>query len=344
MADIDNDGSLGEDLSNRLSQYLPSKLMDRVQNVIAELRQPKAGAVPVRAWVATMTTSGGTNYYVAVGFPGGSYITPQMYDIKGRAEFDVAEWNHLFGHCEKPNILAFDTESAPQAQPVEQHADDKAVDAFAEAMKAKMAAARAKGRGGWDDPAQCSGSDLSRMLREHVEKGDPRDVGNFCMMLHQRGEAIEPRPAEQQGQAVADIQVRQFSPRRGLWTDWERVLPEYYERNKDKIGLIEWRFLYDRPQPAAVDAVRAQKTCPGCKGEGGHQYVDVDGRHGADVCDDCEGSGVVLSDAEVGARMVELFAQASNSELILELLGLEVTDSHRSLSWHINREKEKARG
>lgn len=79
-------------------------------------------------------------------------------------------------------------------QPVgDQHPDDLAVDAFAAAMKAKMAAARAKGRGGWEDPAQCSADDLSSMLRDHVEKGDPRDVANFCMMLHQRGEAIAAR-------------------------------------------------------------------------------------------------------------------------------------------------------
>jgi len=74
----------------------------------------------------------------------------------------------------------------------EVHPDDVAVDAFAVALKAKMADARAKGRGGWEDPAQCTSEDLSRMLRDHVEKGDPRDEANFCMMLHQRGEAIVP--------------------------------------------------------------------------------------------------------------------------------------------------------
>ncbi|KAK6697723.1 hypothetical protein SNK04_013818 [Fusarium graminearum] len=80
------------------------------------------------------------------------------------------------------------------SQPVpEQHPDDIAVGAFAAAMKVKMAEARAKGRGGWEDPAQCTADDLSRMLRDHVEKGDPRDVANFCMMLHQRGEAISAR-------------------------------------------------------------------------------------------------------------------------------------------------------
>lgn len=78
----------------------------------------------------------------------------------------------------------------------EVHPDDAAVDAFAVAMKEKMAAARGKGRGGWEDPAQCSADDLSRMLRDHVDKGDPRDVANFCMMLHQRGEAIASRQPE----------------------------------------------------------------------------------------------------------------------------------------------------
>jgi hypothetical protein len=32
------------------------------------------------------------------------------------------------------------------------------------------------------------------MLRAHVEKGDPVDVANFCMFLHQRGEAIPAAP------------------------------------------------------------------------------------------------------------------------------------------------------
>jgi len=76
-----------------------------------------------------------------------------------------------------------------------QHPDDVAVDAFASKMRQKMAAARTKGRGGWDDKAQCSAETLSRMLREHVEKGDPVDVANFAMMLSQRGERIATAPA-----------------------------------------------------------------------------------------------------------------------------------------------------
>lgn len=76
------------------------------------------------------------------------------------------------------------------------HPDDMAVDAFAEAMKAKLAIARAKGRGGWDNDEPGMQQRLSDMLREHVAKGDPLDVANLAMFLHQRGEGVLPPVAE----------------------------------------------------------------------------------------------------------------------------------------------------
>ncbi len=79
----------------------------------------------------------------------------------------------------------------PAPQP-EGPPDDLAVDRFAAAMKAKLAKKRTEGRGGWDRKDECSAELLSRLLREHVEKGDPVDVGNLAMMLHQRGERIVP--------------------------------------------------------------------------------------------------------------------------------------------------------
>lgn len=72
------------------------------------------------------------------------------------------------------------------------HPDDIAVDEFATKMKAKLAQKRAHGRGGWERQDVCSQADLSRMLREHVEKGDPVDVANLSMMLSARGERILP--------------------------------------------------------------------------------------------------------------------------------------------------------
>ncbi|MBV6321974.1 hypothetical protein [Duganella violaceipulchra] len=64
--------------------------------------------------------------------------------------------------------------------------DDYHIEQFAKAMSEKMLSSRAKGRSGWDDPEQCSIENLAAMLCQHVMKGDPVDIANFCMMLHQR--------------------------------------------------------------------------------------------------------------------------------------------------------------
>lgn len=68
--------------------------------------------------------------------------------------------------------------------------DKQGVTLFAGAMLEKMNVARRKGRSGWDDSTQCSAEDLNRMLHEHLAKGDPVDVANFCMMLWNRGEKV----------------------------------------------------------------------------------------------------------------------------------------------------------
>ena len=96
-------------------------------------------------------------------------------------------------------------------EPVIPHRDDEAVDRFARAMKDKLAEARAKGRSGWQDKDDCPQQRLSDMLRAHVEKGDPRDVANFCMFLHQRGESI--RPAESVTHGEDGMQPSRPKPR-----------------------------------------------------------------------------------------------------------------------------------
>lgn len=133
--------------------------------------------------------------------------------------------------------------AAPAAPVAAPHPDDIAVDKFAAAMKAKMAVCRAKGRGGWDDPAQCDVADLCSMLVDHVEKGDPVDVGNFAMMLFNRGvkswelptalaahiaPAAQPQPVAEQDERAAfeawakycglrlDMATHQFA-----WEGWK---------------------------------------------------------------------------------------------------------------------------
>ena len=67
-------------------------------------------------------------------------------------------------------------------------ADENAVAQFSRAMMEKMAASRAKGRGGCQTrPVDV----LWQMLREHVEKGDPVDVANFAMMIHHNSHRTE---------------------------------------------------------------------------------------------------------------------------------------------------------
>lgn len=73
------------------------------------------------------------------------------------------------------------------------HPDDDAVDALAVLMKAKLAKQRKKGYGGWETP-RCTQYHLSVFLRDHVDKGDPVDVANFCAFLSARGEGIAPQP------------------------------------------------------------------------------------------------------------------------------------------------------
>lgn len=80
----------------------------------------------------------------------------------------------------------------------EQHTDDDAVDLFAAAMKAKMAKQRAKGYGGWNNKQECEAGRLQKLLLDHIVKGDPVDVGNFAMMLFNRGEKTK-ADASQQG-------------------------------------------------------------------------------------------------------------------------------------------------
>lgn len=91
------------------------------------------------------------------------------------------------------SVSAVDDQDAAPVAAQAQHPDDAAVDRFAVAMKTKLAQKRAEGRSGWEDKGQCSQDRLSLMLRGHVAKGDPVDVANFAMMLHQRGERISGR-------------------------------------------------------------------------------------------------------------------------------------------------------
>lgn len=73
---------------------------------------------------------------------------------------------------------------------IQQYKDN--LSGFVHKMAVKLATSEVKGRSGWQ---ACTGQVLSDMLREHVEKGDPIDVANFCFMLSDMGMGIAQPPA-----------------------------------------------------------------------------------------------------------------------------------------------------
>ncbi len=83
------------------------------------------------------------------------------------------------------------------------HPDDEAIDHFAATMKAKMRRSREKkGRGGWQTAPS---SRLTYLLLEHLEKGDPVDVANFAMMLHQNGQSLHEATVYAYRKAIASV-------------------------------------------------------------------------------------------------------------------------------------------
>ena len=71
--------------------------------------------------------------------------------------------------------------------PTQADIDNEAVDKLAQAMKNKLANKREQGYHGWET---CKHGDLVQLLINHVDKGDPIDVANFCAFLFARGEQL----------------------------------------------------------------------------------------------------------------------------------------------------------
>lgn len=88
----------------------------------------------------------------------------------------------------------------------EPYPDDEAVDAFADALKAKLAEARAKGRGGWNNDEPGMQQRLSNMLRDHVEKGDPRDAQSHVVVTRDStGEIVAVTRQDDEGRILKVI-------------------------------------------------------------------------------------------------------------------------------------------
>ena len=75
---------------------------------------------------------------------------------------------------------------------------------FAAAMAEKLYVSQQKGRTGWDSPNWMN--ECRAMLLDHLEKGDPRDVANFCAFLWHHGEstAAPQNPVSEQDRRDAE--------------------------------------------------------------------------------------------------------------------------------------------
>jgi hypothetical protein len=176
------------------------------------------------------------------------------------------------------------------------HFDDHAVNSFAVVMKGKLAAKRLQGRGGWQEPDVENGY-LSRLLREHVDKGDPVDVANLAMMIHQRGERIGPenegatcgaieraeaerdRLAAELAQARADAQAAVAVVVEQAARDARDVFSDH-KRAKESVDYME-QLIYSALAPAdglaALEALRADRV------KGQKDYCALMERHDAIV-------------------------------------------------------------
>lgn len=142
-------------------------------------------------------------------------IGDRLLFVEGGKEAAQKHWNAQVEKLIEPAPSQPDMGNPITEQPEQQeHIDNQGVDRFAEAMKAKLAKGREKGRGGWDDPNICTIEFLASLLMGHIGKGNPgnfEDIANLCMMLHQRGAdpsvLLEPMPQPEQPSVAEAAQI-----------------------------------------------------------------------------------------------------------------------------------------
>jgi hypothetical protein len=141
----------------------------------------------------------------------------------------------------------------------EPHPDDLAVDAFAEAMKQKLAKKREQGYSGWWDKAECPTEFLIEKLIEHVRKGDPVDMANFCMFLFSRSEVTAPdrrREVDKLEARLAEINdILGSGPRE----DWMRPLEDEFQFIRGRLSVFKQAEPF--PQPSRKDG---EEPCGEC--------------------------------------------------------------------------------
>lgn len=88
-----------------------------IDKKLGELLEAQPAPVGIECYVSDMTTSAGMEYFVCFR-RNGKIITPHRFLVRGKAEYEVAEYNHFFNDGPEPDILAYDTEEPAQPAPV----------------------------------------------------------------------------------------------------------------------------------------------------------------------------------------------------------------------------------
>lgn len=202
----------------------------------------------------------------------------QLIEELGAAEAQLrqerearAELEKHLGHLANPLMFMFP--------------DIRAACKFAQAMANKLRDKSAEGKDGWEDPEECSVDDLARWMVEHLAKGDPVDIANFCMMLSLRGEsgnggAISRAWQAQIAQLQATVVQRWVSVKDQLPEDFTRVLVwdsgwnTVYDACYDSDERL-WDAMNDREPPDSIthwmplpEPPAALATCPAPAKEG----------------------------------------------------------------------------
>lgn len=81
---------------------------DRIESLSAQL-QTATTDLGVECYVGDMKTSAGMEYYVCLR-RNDKTITPHMFKVRGKAEYEVAEYNHFFNDGPEPDIMSYDTD------------------------------------------------------------------------------------------------------------------------------------------------------------------------------------------------------------------------------------------
>lgn len=150
---------------------------DAMNNTVPQARSAIAAALEDSKATSSSTSASGAVSQLT--FPSGSQMHAWLEVLSEQAVAAKADDGKILRDLADFLMHGIDCRPRP-------HADDIAVDAFAAAMKSKMAKQRAKGYGGWEKIAAVTDKSLADRLMEHTKKGDPVDVANFAMMLHQR--------------------------------------------------------------------------------------------------------------------------------------------------------------